>query len=293
MADIVHDRFKLLKKLGAGGSGEVFQAKDLKLNRLVAVKRVTTKDPDRRERLLRRLHKEAESLAAIEHPNVVVVHDIVEWESSVNIIMELVTGTPLLSKIRKKALSESEYLPLFRQMILALEAVHEFGLVHRDLNPKNVLVTKQGIVKLVDFGLSAKLDDERPRVGGTLGYMPPESMRRSGRLTFGVDIYSLGFLSYQALLGIARFKKFYGTPNPKEWMRFVLSREPFKPLSELDPKIFRGLSMIIAKMLEKEIDQRYKRITQVREDLDVYIESRNSFNASEPARIPKRESKRA
>ena len=267
MAEILHDRYQLLKKLGSGGSGEVYKARDLRLKRKVAIKRVIAQKRGHRA-VLERLHKEAEFLARVDHANVVMVHDIVDSPESFCIVMELVRGQPFIERFRKRPVPEHEFIAYFRQMLAALEAVHAVGLIHRDVNPRNVLVTKEGVVKLTDFGLSGFVNDTEHRMGGTLAYMAPESMRRRGRIGFGVDIYSLGFLAFQAILSLNGFKKLYGAKKPKDWIRWVLSSEPFQTLKNLNAPVSGRFSRIIAKMLEKDVALRYQKVGQVIVDVD-------------------------
>jgi serine/threonine protein kinase len=267
MSQLIHQRYLLLKKCGSGGTGVVYEAQDLRLKRLVAIKRVEARVDGRRD-LLVRLLKEAENLARIEHPNVVTVHDILETPTSVSIVMELVKGKPFLTLFSKRAIPEAEFLRYFRQLLAALEAVHGVGMIHRDVNPRNVMVSKEGVVKLTDFGLSGSVNDGNLRAGGTLGYMPPETLRKGGVLSYGVDIYGLGFLAFQALLGLPAFKRLYGAARPRDWLRWILSREPFKTLEELEAPVTPGLSRVIAKMLEKEVEKRYRKVAEVRRDLD-------------------------
>jgi len=287
MAEIIHGRFKLLRKCGSGGSGAVYQARDLRLKRLVAIKRVTVDSRSRRY-LLDRLLKEAENLARVEHPNVVEVHDILDSDTSVSIIMELVRGARFLKLFQKRALPESELLGYFWQLVAALDAVHDVGLIHRDVNPRNVMVSREGVIKLTDFGLSAEVDEDEPRAGGTLGYMAPETLRRGARISYGVDIYSLGFMAYQALLGITQFKRLYASRKPRDWMRWVLSREPFKTLEELNVPVSQELSRLIAGMLEKNPDARYKKISEVRAELEALLRTLPRFGtpASDEAVSP-------
>jgi serine/threonine-protein kinase len=268
MAEILHERFELIKKVGSGGTGEVYKALDLRLKRLVAIKRVLSSKRGRAS-LLGRLLKEAENLARVEHPNVVMVHDILETPDSVSIVMELVKGTPFVKLFRSRGIPEAEFVGYFRQLVAALEAVHAVGMIHRDVNPRNVLVSQEGVVKLTDFGLSGFVNDDDLRLGGTLGYMAPETMRKGTELSFGIDIYSLGFLAYQAILGIRQFKKLYGARKPRDWVRWVLSRERFKTLRELDAPVSTGFSEIVAKMLEKDPHQRYRKIKHVRKDCEL------------------------
>ena len=168
---------------------------------------------------------------------------------------------------------ELQYLGYFRQLLAALKAVHGVGLIHRDVNPKNILVTREGVAKLTDFGLNGLVKDTEHRMGGTLAYMPPEAMRKNSRLGFGLDIYSLGFLSYQAILSVQGFKKLYGPKRPKDWIRWVLSSEPFKSLKELGKApVSDGFSDIVARMLSKDPKARYQKVTQVQKDLDRHLE---------------------
>ncbi len=273
MAELVDDRYQLLKKLGSGGSGEVFKARDLRLKRKVAIKRVIAEKRGHRA-VLERLHREAEFLARVDHANVVMVHDIVDSPESFCIVMELVRGQPFISTFRKRPMPEWEFVGYFRQILAAVEAVHAVGLIHRDVNPRNVLVTKEGVVKLTDFGLSGFVNDTDHRMGGTLAYMPPESMRRRGRIGFGVDIYSLGFLAYQAILSLNGFKKLYGATKPKDWIRWVLSSEPFQTLKNLNAPVSDGFSRIVAKMLEKDVTMRYQKVSAVIADLETLIAER-------------------
>ncbi|MBN1441785.1 MAG: serine/threonine protein kinase [Planctomycetes bacterium] len=275
MSETIHDRFKLLKKCGSGGTGEVYQARDLRLKRLVAIKRVRAAGAGRHE-TLQRLLQEAENLARVEHPNVVTVHDILETDTSVSIIMELVKGKPFLKLFHRRPIPESEYLVYFHQLVAAVEAVHAVGIIHRDINPRNVMVSREGVVKLTDFGLSGSVHADDLRAGGTLGYMAPEVLRTGGRPGFGVDIYSLGFMSYQALLGIPNFRKLHGSTKPRDWVRWVLSREPFQSLVELGAPVSRAFSRVVTGMLQKDPASRYRSISAVRKDLEAILEKRSS-----------------
>ena len=209
----------------------------------------------------------------VEHTNVVLVHDIVDSRDTFSIIMELVNGVPFIRTFRKRPMPELQYLGYFRQILAALRAVHGVGLIHRDVNPRNILVTREGVAKLTDFGLSGLAKDTDHRMGGTLAYMPPEAMRKNSRLGFGLDLYSLGFLSYQAVLSLQGFKKLYGAKRPRDWIRWVLSSEPFKTLKELRAPVSDGFSDLISRMLEKDPKVRYQKVAQVQKDLDRHLEA--------------------
>lgn len=267
-AGLLHGRFRLLKKLGEGGTGEVYEAEDTRLKRRVALKRARGKtEPERKARAVRLL-REAEILARIDHPGVVTVHDFIDGEMSVSLVLELIEGQPFQRVIQKRALEQHAYLPYLGQMLVAVKAVHDSGIIHRDLNPRNIMVRPDGVIKLTDFGLAHPADQADARAGGTLGYMAPEALRKDTRPTFGVDLYALGFISYQALLGMPAFQRLYGTSSSLEWARWLLSRERFKTLTELEAPVSQGLSAIIERLLEKDPTKRYQRVGDLARDLE-------------------------
>jgi len=268
MSQVLHHRFRLVKKCGEGGAGEVYEAEDLVLKRTVAVKRVRAENEVERKAKALRLAREAEILARVAHPNVVIVHDCIETQSAATLVMELVDGQPFRSLFQKRSLAQHEYLPYFSQILGALAAVHEAGVIHRDLNPKNLLVRKDGVLKLTDFGLACAADEPEPRAGGTIGYMAPESLRKGIRPSFGIDLYAAGLITYQALLGLPEFQRLYGASSSKEWARWLLSRERFKTLNELEKPVSQGLSAIVERLLEKDPKDRYQRTSDVLRDLD-------------------------
>jgi serine/threonine-protein kinase len=268
VSETIHDRFKLLEKCGTGGSGEVYIATDLRLKRRVAVKR-TRRDTkgDRRDRA-QRLLREAEYLCLSAHPNVVVVHDVLESEDSVTIVMEFIEGLPFSSLYARRRLEEEECLAYLRQLLGAVASVHAAGIVHRDIQPRNVLVTAGGLLKLTDFGLAAKPLDPDARAGGTIGYMAPEALRKGGRIWKGLDIYGMGMLAYQALLGAAEFQKLYRAESSVAWARWLLSRERFRPLTELGVSVSSELAAVVDRMLEKREAARYQTVAEIERDLE-------------------------
>jgi serine/threonine protein kinase len=267
MPEVIQSRYKLLKKRGSGGTGDVFQAYDLRLKRMVALKKARDGTPEERHRRSRRLIHEAEHLARIRHPNVVTLHDMVEEGGLVAIVMELVDGIPYRKLFKRGPIPEHEFLRYFRQLVAALEAVHAASIIHRDVNPRNVLLLPDETVKLGDFGLSCVAGEES-RPGGTIGYMAPEALRKDQRMDYGVDVYGLGFLAYQSLLGGPMFLRLYGTIKAIEWARWVLSREKFRTLTALGAPVTPGLSAIVERMVEKDPRERYTRMADVRKDLE-------------------------
>jgi serine/threonine-protein kinase len=230
--------YEIVEKLGQGGMGQVFRARDTKLGRDVALKLLPdslSRDPER----LARLSRETQLLASLNHPNVATLHGLEESGETRYLVMELVPGETLAEKIARGPLSVEECLAIFRQIQEALEAAHEKGIVHRDLKPANVIVTSEGRVKVLDFGLAKAVTGEAPssdlsdsptltREGtepgvilGTASYMSPEQARGKA-LDRRTDIWSFGCVFYEALTGT---KAFPGE-TVSDILAAILEREP-------------------------------------------------------------------
>jgi serine/threonine-protein kinase len=286
MGDLLHQRFRLLKPLGTGGTGQVHKAEDTRLKRLVAIKRAHGENALERRKKVARLLREAEHLAQVDHPNVVRIHDVIETDIAVTLVMEFVEGRHLKSLYRKQSLPEHELLDYFEQLLSAIEAVHEAGLLHRDVNPSNILITPAGTLKLLDFGLSCKAGAPEQRAGGTIGYMAPESLRKGTLVNQAVDLYGLGLIAYRALLGGPEFKRLYGTKDAMEWARWLLSKERFKPLIELGLPVSPAFSAIVERLVEKDVKERYARAREVRADLERLTGGHQAPPATAPAEGP-------
>src|SRR6476659_180165 len=206
--------YEILAPLGAGGMGEVYRARDERLRRDVAVKVLVSElsaDPGRRKRF----EQEARSASSLNHPNIVTIHDIGSTDSTVYIAMELVDGRTLRALLQDGLLPTRRLLDIAFQIADGLAKAHGAGIVHRDLKPENIMVTKDGVVKILDFGLAKLLPREdgleqdsataiqetRPgTVLGTIGYMSPE--QASGRpVDFRSDQFSLGSILYELATG--------------------------------------------------------------------------------------------
>ncbi|MGH9939106.1 MAG: serine/threonine-protein kinase, partial [Blastocatellia bacterium] len=207
---IAHYQIKSL--LGAGGMGEVYLAQDTRLGRQVAIKLLTpdaAQDPTAKRRLMR----EARAAAALNHPNIVTIHSIEEADDSVFIVMEYVEGETLTTRIRDGKLEFIPLLDIGAQVADALAAAHSVGLVHRDIKPSNILITREGQVKLLDFGIAkvtkpfhteggganSRLTAEG-NIVGTVAYMSPEQ-GRGETLDARTDIFSLGAVLYESATG--------------------------------------------------------------------------------------------
>jgi tRNA A-37 threonylcarbamoyl transferase component Bud32 len=252
-AELAEDfpQLEILELLGQGGMGAVYKARQKKLDRLVALKILpleTGRDPAFAERFAR----EARALARLNHPNVVGVHDFGEVEGLYYFVMEYVDGVNLRQLLETGRLTPEEALKIIPQLCDALQYAHEEEIVHRDIKPENILLTKRGRVKIADFGL-AKLLGPMPfpfsltgsqQVMGTPYYMAPEQMHKSRTVDHRADIYSLGVVFYEMLTGELPLGRF-GPPSQK----VALDRR-------LDEVVFRAL--------EKEPEQRYQHISDVK-----------------------------
>ncbi len=253
--------------IGRGGMGVVYKARHLRLNRQVAVKMMLNGafagPPE-----LARFQHEAEALAALQHPNIVQVHDVGESGWLPYFTMEFVGGGNLAQKLGGIPLSAQESVMLMIALANAVEAAHRGGIVHRDLKPSNVLLTAGGTPKITDFGLARRLEAglalsmTAMRIG-TPGYMAPEQLAGHARVSgVATDIYSLGAILYEMLTGRPPFR----AETAAETERQVLAEEPAPP-SRLNAKVPRDLETICLKCLYKDPKRRYSSAAELGEDL--------------------------
>jgi len=267
--------YRIIRKLGAGGMGEVFLAEDTKLERKVAIKMLPAKSIDDAQ-ARRRLFREAKAAATLDHPNICSIHEVNEEGDCVFIVMQYVEGDTLAQKLLESSLTTDEVLDLGIQVAEALTEAHSRGVIHRDIKPQNVIVTPRGQVKVLDFGLARMTQSERPSdpdaktetqlteegyIVGTVAYMSPEQLRGVPVDTRS-DIFSLGVLLYECAAGSPPF-----TGNSKiEISSKVLQVEPRKP-SELNPLIPILLERIILKAMAKDLTDRYQTVDELLRDL--------------------------
>ena len=258
--------YELLSPLGAGGMGEVYRARDTRLEREVAIKVLPAElasDPER----LKRFEKEARSASALNHPNIVTIYDIGSEGGVSYIAMERVEGATLRELLAGGSLPVKRLLPVATQIAEGLAKAHEAGIVHRDLKPENVMVTKDGLVKILDFGL-AKLTSTMSGSGegsqlptmtgttpgvvvGTVGYMSPE--QASGEaLDFRSDQFALGSILYEMTTGKRAFQK----KKAIDTLAAILNEEP-EPIASINPQVPAPLRWIAERCLEKEPEGRY------------------------------------
>lgn len=265
--------YEILIPLGAGGMGEVYKAKDTRLDRFVAVKVLSeqlAKDPD----LLARFDREARSIAALNHPNILALHDFEKQGEVAYAVMELLEGESLRARLKEGSLPPRKAVELAIQFARGLAAAHEKGVVHRDLKPENLWVTTDGRLKILDFGLAkqgSKTEPpmhsqlateglsslnvgstERGMVLGTVGYMSPEQVRGES-VDARTDIFSFGAVLFEMLTGVRAFARDSAT----ETMAAVLRDDPPEPEATGRP-IPAPLRRVIDHCLEKSPSQRFR-----------------------------------
>jgi serine/threonine protein kinase/Flp pilus assembly protein TadD len=292
--------YRILRRLGKGGMGEVFLAEDTKLHgRKVALK-VLPQELTRSESRLRRFKQEARAVLALNHPNILTVFEIGESAESYYIATEYIEGETLRHRLWREPLRVDEALGVALQVSMALEAAHAEGIVHRDIKPENIMLrqdrfVRDRFVKVLDFGL-AKLTDRDTStadpdavtipisetnpglVMGTSGYMSPEQAQGES-IDARSDIFSLGVVLYEMIAGEPPFK---GRTDSHTRVSIIDHEAP--PLSEKSPHVPRQLERIIAKALAKDRLKRYQTITDFKLDLEqlreeLYIESSTGIGA--------------
>ena len=263
-------KYKVLEQLGAGGMGSVYLCEHMMMRRRVAVKVLpATKADDPAS--LERFQREARAVAALDHPNIVRAYDIDQVEKLHFLVMEYVDGASLQEIVKKTGpMDVTRAAHYIRQSALGLQHAHESGLVHRDIKPGNILVDRNGIVKVLDMGLARFFNDEEDvltkkydeNVLGTADYLAPEQALDSHSVTIRADIYSLGATFYFCLTGRTPFSE--GTVAQK--LIWHQTRQP-KPVRSLRPDVDEGVVAILERMMAKRAEDRYQTPQAVAEAL--------------------------
>jgi Tol biopolymer transport system component/predicted Ser/Thr protein kinase len=291
--------YRILEKLGAGGMGEVYRARDEKLGRDVAVK-VLPAGLLAGEAARARFRKEAEALSRLSHPHVATLFDF-DSEGGVDfLVMERVEGKTLQEAVREGPLSEKEIVRLGSQLARGLQAAHEHGVVHRDLKPGNLALTSDGLLKVLDFGLArlerltvpevgevtASTDTAVGHVVGTPAYMAPEQLRGKG-VDARTDVYGAGACLYE----IATGRRPFGAKSGVELTDAVLHEAPVAPRS-VSGAVSPGLEAVILKCLDKDPDLRYQTAKELLVDLERLHVSATSGAASGPVAVAEADRRR-
>lgn len=264
-------QYEIREKLGSGGMGDVYKARDTKLNRFVAIKALPhgkAGDPERRRRFL----QEAQSASALNHPNIITIHDIVSHGGGEYLVMEHVQGKTLGQSIPRGGMPPDRVLDIGKQIASALAAAHKAGIIHRDLKPGNIMISDSGHVKLLDFGLAKQIEtgpDDETRTAltmegailGTAAYMSPEQAEGKPIDTRS-DIFSLGTVLYEMLTGSRTF----AGDSQLSTLTAVLRDEP-RPIKELVEGVPVEFERLIARCLRKDPAKRWQNV----EDLHVVL----------------------
>jgi serine/threonine-protein kinase len=300
-------RYRILSLLGRGGMGEVYRAKDTTLGRDVAIKVLPPGFSIDRDRL-RRFEKEARAASALNHPNIITIHEFGREEGVHFIVSEFIEGETLRRRIGSGRMNAAEILKIAIQITSALNAAHEAGIVHRDIKPENVMVRPDGLVKVLDFGL-AKLIERRSYdtatdpnnesgattasggagvVMGTISYMSPEQARGE-RLDARSDLFSLGVALYEMAAGHSPFAR----ETAADTIVSILEKEP-PPLAQLTSEVPEALERIIRKALGKDREERYQTARELLDDLkslkrgEAHVASSPAIKGSPTVAVQKR-----
>ena len=277
--------YKVVSRLGKGGMGEVYLAEDTRLERKVALKFLSSElTGDNWAK--RQLVKEAQAVAMVDHPNICPVYGIEEAGDHSFIVMQYVEGGTVADLVRNSALAVDEALPIAQQIVSALAEAHAHGIIHRDIKPGNIMVTKSGQVKVLDFGLAKIIQQKQGLlsttdstshlsqigvVAGTVAYMSPEQLRGE-RLDFRSDVFSLGVVFYEMLSG----KNPYAQQSTAETISAILAA-PTPRLTDTVPDISRELDQLVLKCLEKDRDSRYQSASELLTEL-IQFQERGTQN---------------
>jgi len=259
----VIDNYHILAVLGKGGMGIVYKAKDMALDREVALKMMDA-SLLRDESFLKRFQSEAKALAKLQNPNIVSVFALRETEMGLCIVMEFVDGYTLADRIRESGALQLEMtLKIFKQLLTALDHAHNAGIIHRDIKPSNVMLTKSDVVKVTDFGL-AKIQQVSAATatvgtGGTLFYMSPEQVRGLANVDARGDIYSLGMTLYEAVAGQIPFS----TSDTDFSIRQAIVEGRIPPPDKLNRSVSKDLVKVIMKAIEKDPDKRFQTASEM------------------------------
>jgi non-specific serine/threonine protein kinase len=265
--------YEIVSVIGSGGMGEVYRARDTRLDRIVAVKIL----PERVARdplALERFNREARAIASVNHPHICTIHDVGEHAGSPYLVMELLEGGTLHSRIEPEGQTAEQVIEWGLQLADALEAAHGRGIVHRDLKPANIIVSARGDLKVLDFGVAKLVGDQHVAADttrtaltsageavGTAAYMAPEQVRGEP-LDQRADLFALGVVLYEVATG----RRAFGGSTSGVIVAAILDRAPTPP-RDLNPALPASVAAIIEKLLEKQRELRYQHASDVRADL--------------------------
>ena len=261
------NRYEILEKIGSGGMATVYKARCHRLNRFVAIK-ILKADLAENEDLRRRFHAESQAVAMLSHPNIVAVYDVNHTDNLDYIVMELIDGITLKQYINRKGiLNWKEALHFTTQITKALSHAHSRGIIHRDIKPHNIMILRDGSVKVADFGIARLLSTKNTLTQEALGsvhYISPEQAK-GGQVDARSDIYSLGVVMYEMLTSRLPFEG----DSPVSVAIQHISSIPLQP-KEINPNIPTGLAQITMHAMEPNMDLRYPSADALLADLEEF-----------------------
>jgi len=261
--------YQIISKLGAGAMATVYKARQLSLDRIVAVK-VLPQKHSKDSNFIQRFYDEGKAAAKLNHPNIVGAFDVSQAGNFHYFVMEFVDGRTVYDDIAKDgAYGEAEAIRIVTQVAKALSHAHAAGFIHRDVKPKNIMIANDGTVKLADMGLARAVSDreaaeaEQGKAYGTPYYISPEQIRGEVAIDFRADIYSLGATFYHMVTGRVPFEG----PNPSSVMHRHL-KDDIEPPDHVNTKLSSGISEIIEVCMAKSVKKRYATTEDLLEDLE-------------------------
>lgn len=265
---MIGNRYEVVEKVGTGGMADVYRAMDHRLNRYVAVK-ILKNEYSEDTKFVTKFRQDAQAVACLSHPNVVAVYDVGEEQGMHFIVMEFVEGITLKSYIEKKGkLSVREAVGIGIQIASGLEAAHNSHIIHRDIKPQNILISRDGTAKVTDFGIAkaASSNTITASAMGSVHYISPEQAR-GGFSDEKSDVYSLGVTMYEMLSGTLPF-----TGESAVAVALAHIQEEAVPLTAMDATIPKGISDIVAKCMQKKADFRYPTSADLIADLKMFLQ---------------------
>lgn len=267
LGTVLDDRYEVIEKVGEGGMAIVYKARDIRLDRCVAVK-VVRDELFGDEEVIKRFYAEAHAVATLSHPNIVSVYDVSQSEDISYIVMELISGITLRQYMdRKRPVPWKQVLHFSKQIADALQHAHERGVIHRDIKPQNILLLQNGTIKVADFGIAAfenEINETKGQAIGSLNYIAPEQLKGKKADVRG-DVYSLGVSMYEMLTG---FKPYTGE-TPLEILQKQQAAAPL-PIRAFDVDVPQEFEDIVLKAMAPEPENRYKSAEELKKALNTF-----------------------
>ncbi|BBM85925.1 protein kinase domain-containing protein [Candidatus Uabimicrobium amorphum] len=268
--------YQIIRKLGQGGMAIVYLARDTKINRYVAIKMMNDEQTSH-ERFVR----EAKYSASLHHPNIVKIYDFFVVQNIPCIVMEYVEGHTLKEYLNTHSLSVQQKVKIFDQILHAIHYAHQCKIIHRDLKPSNIMITKDGSLRIMDFGLAKKLSHNEKnltksqQVIGSLFYMSPEQVQAQKNMNHLVDIYALGAILYEMLTA----QKVFDGPTPINIFYKIVHEKPRLP-SKINPQVPSSLDAICINALQKNKNHRYQSADLFSHDIQAWLQGKSTRASS-------------